>query len=135
MTDSNPPRMLPEPVHVLIVEDGLFAADAMRIILEDGGYRVSVADTVAMAVEIGQNDHPYVMLLDLTLPDGDGLAVLAQLDARGVARPERTIALTGHGDHETNERCCSAGCERVLLKPVSMRALLALVRDTPAAGG
>jgi DNA-binding response OmpR family regulator len=67
------------------------------------------------------------MLLDLTLPDGDGLQVLGQLAARG-ATPRVTAALTGSEDSATARRCREAGCHEVLIKPVATRELLKKVK-------
>jgi DNA-binding response OmpR family regulator len=115
--------------HVGIVEDSPLVYDAMRILFTERGYRVSVCATVRDAVTLCSTDTLDVLLLDLTLPDGDGLSVLETLDAGHVRRPPRVLALTGHGDPETMSRCLQAGCERVLVKPVSIRELLRIVQD------
>lgn len=114
---------------IVIVEDSDLVSEALRILFTDSGYDVSVAESVAEAVEQCQASPVDVMLLDLTLPDGDGLDVLTKLDEAGAARPARTIALTGHGDMRVRQSCMNAGCERVLLKPVSIRELLTMVRE------
>ena len=116
------------PAYIVIVEDSLLVADALRILFAEYGYRVALAPSVAAAVEACMVDQVDVLLLDITLPDGDGLEVLSRLDACGSPRPRRTIALTGHGDEANLKKCIEAGCERVLLKPVSIRELLRLVR-------
>ncbi len=115
--------------YIVIVEDSLLVADALRILFSEHHYRVALAPSVASAVEACMVDQVDVLLLDLTLPDGEGLEVLSQLDARGGPRPLRVIALTGHGDDANAKRCLEAGCERVLLKPVSIRELLRLVQQ------
>jgi CheY-like chemotaxis protein len=71
------------------------------------------------------------MLLDISLPDEDGLAVLEALDARGM-RPSTTFAMTGHSDAATRERCIAAGCSDVLLKPVPVNQLLRIVSEAVA---
>lgn len=109
---------------VLVVEDHELVTEAMTILLESGGHAVRCAHTVAGAVAVGLEWAPEVMLLDLTLPDGNGLEVLARLGA-GAARPPVTIALTGHDEPEIVARCRAAGCLEVLLKPVPARELLA----------
>jgi CheY-like chemotaxis protein len=107
---------------VLVVEDNGDAGDAMRMLLESGGHDVRVVRTVADAIA-ACNERPIdLMLLDLTLPDGDGLEVLAQ----ATPPPNVTLALTGWDEPAIIERCRAAGCRDVLLKPVSARTLLAL---------
>lgn len=116
---------------IVVVEDSPLVADALRILFAEHSYDVAVADSVKDAVEVCSVAPVSVMLLDLTLPDGDGLDVLRKLDEAGVVRPGRTIALTGHGDAIAAARCLAAGCERVLLKPVSIRELLRIVEEAP----
>lgn len=117
------------PLHLLIVEDSRLLAQAFRLLFEESGYRVSVSETVAAAkAALGTDDTVDVMLLDLTLPDGNGLSVLTELHAEGGTPPRTTIALTGHDDDLTRERCLAAGCQTVLMKPISPRTLLAAVR-------
>jgi len=70
----------------------------MRILFESAGHRVSIAASVAEALGVGTRDPAGLVLLDLTLPDGDGLALVTPLLAAGC----RTIvALTGLHDSES----------------------------------
>jgi DNA-binding response OmpR family regulator len=114
------------PSRVLVVEDSVLVTDALTILLESAGHEVRVAGTVARAVALGRAEPADVMLLDLSLPDGDGLEALAGLRAAG-AEPPVTVALTGRDDARTVQRCRDAGCREVLLKPVPTRELLARV--------
>lgn len=125
MTDPSPslPRAPRPRADILIVEDHPLAADALRLLFEATGYRVRVASTVAQAVRACAEHTADLMLLDITLPDGDGLSVLAQAAAAGTT-PRTTVALTGHDDRAMVERCRSAGCHDVLVKPVPPRDLL-----------
>lgn len=113
---------------LLIVEDSELTASALRLLFEESGYEVAVAATVKRAIEIGTQQATDVMLLDLTLTDGDGLSVLKRLSDANHA-PRNTIALTGYDDDEVRERCLAAGCVDVLLKPVPIAQLLARVRS------
>jgi DNA-binding response OmpR family regulator len=112
--------------HVLIVEDSEAVSSALQMLIESIGVRVSTSGSVAETLEIGLADPARLVLLDLTLPDGDGLAVIAPLRDSG---SEMFVALTGHDDRETAERCRAAGCAEVLLKPVPARELVARVRE------
>ena len=109
------------PAHVLIVEDSEAVASAMRILVEVGGNRVSTAATIAEALATGTSDPATLVLLDITLPDGDGLVLVAPLRAAGA---KTVVALTGHDDPDTRQRCLDAGCDDVLVKPVPARALV-----------
>ena len=112
----------------MLVEDSTLVSDALRVLFEETGHRVTVAASAAEAIAAVIAVQPDVMLLDLGLPDADGLTVLDALTPRGLA-PRRTIAITGDGDAATVSRCRSAGCHEVLLKPVSPGVLLKKVRE------
>ena len=113
---------------VLVVEDSILISSALRILLEANGYDVVVAGTANDAVEAASTSPPDVMLLDLTLPDGDGLSVLDDLKVRN-AKPSLTLAMTGHDDDITRARCMAAGCADVLLKPVPINDLLRIIGE------
>jgi CheY-like chemotaxis protein len=107
--------MLP---HILLVEDSALVIDALRLLLEETGHRVSAASTLAEARRQVSDDPPDVLLLDLTLGGEDGLSLLPFVRAGGGARAI-VVALTGHDDSATHERCIAAGCRAVLVKPIA----------------
>jgi DNA-binding response OmpR family regulator len=110
--------------HVLVVEDSELVSSALSVLLESANHRVSIAASIAEALAIPGPDSRSVVLLDLTLPDGDGLSLVAPLRASGW---NNVVALTGHDDVATRQRCLAAGCIDVLLKPVPARELVARV--------
>lgn len=114
---------------LLIVEDSELTAGALRLLFEQLGHEVNVARDVRTAILSVLDVKPDLMLLDLTLPDGDGLDVLSMLQDQN-QMPGRTIAVTGHDDPELRARCILAGCSEVLLKPVPIAQLRALVQST-----
>lgn len=111
-----------EAPHVLLVEDNELVTGAMQILFENAGYRASVAPTIADAILLGAADPADLVLLDLTLPDGDGLSIVEPLRSSG---SRVFVALTGRDDPETRKRCLDAGCAEVLIKPVPARELVA----------
>ncbi len=126
MTTHPPSEAQSSQPEVLVVEDNMLAADALRLLLETQGYRVRVAASVAETIRACAAHPVDLMLLDLTLPDGSGLDALATASANGTT-PRITVALTGHDDRVLTERCRRAGCREVLLKPVQPRELLGRV--------
>ena len=112
------------PPHVLVVEDNELVSGALRVLLEALDARVSTAATIAETLGVAQNDPPNLTLLDLTLPDGEGLVAVEPLRTAGC---KTVVALTGHDDPTTRARCLAAGCADVLLKPVPARELMARV--------
>jgi len=117
-----------ERPHVLIVDDSAAVTGALRVLFEETGHDVSVAGSVREAVDLAAARAVDVMLLDLTLPDGDGLGALAEMRDRRV-EPRVTAALTGRAEPEIAARCTAAGCRAVLVKPVPIGELLSRVRE------
>ena len=120
--------MTRDKAHVLIVEDNALVTSATRIMLEDADFRVSTASGIGEAYAICQSDRPDVVLLDLRLPDGDGLTLLKRLRADAAPLPV-TVALTGRDEPGVRGRCLRAGCVDVLLKPVDVRGLASRIRS------
>ena len=75
--------MTGRPAHVLVAEDNALVGGAMRLLLEESGFRVSVCESVASTVATAAADRVDVLLLDLGLPDGDGMLVISELRALG----------------------------------------------------
>ena len=115
MTESQQP-------HVLIVEDNQLVIDALRILFEASERRVSGARSIAEALMVADADPPRLALLDLRLPDGDGLTLVDHLRSRGAV----VVALTGDDDPAKRQRCLDAGCVDVLIKPVPVKELMAV---------
>jgi DNA-binding response OmpR family regulator len=108
---------------ILIVEDSRLVTDAFEILFREAGYEVDSARTVAEAIERAEIKPVDLMLLDLTLPDGNGLEVLDALRRHGRV-PPATLGMTGDSDPETRRKCLEAGCAAILVKPVPIRDLL-----------
>ena len=95
---------------------------------EETGRRVTVAHSVREAIAAGRKDPPDLLLLDLTLPDGDGLEVSNTLKRAGI-QPRATVAITGRDDPASLKRCDEAGVTAVMVKPVAARELLRKAED------
>ena len=104
---------------------------ALRILFEETGNDVSIAGSIRDAVAVATERPVDIMLLDLTLPDGDGLSALTTMRAQAV-EPRVTAALTGRAEPEIAARCTAAGCRAVLVKPVPIGELLKRVREWTA---
>ena len=117
---------------MLVAEDNALVADAMRLLFEETGHRVTTTASITDTVAAAANDPVDLLLLDLGLSDGDGLAVLPELATRG-ALPRVTVALTGRDEQEVIDRCLAAGCRETMLKPVPVGELLRKSREWLAA--
>jgi CheY-like chemotaxis protein len=109
--------------HVLVAEDNQIVLDALRLLLEGHGFKVSLAASVDDAVSHARQSPVDVLLLDLSLGSADGLEVLMQISG-SKHMPRASVALTGHDVPELHERAMNAGCCEVWLKPVPSRELI-----------
>jgi two-component system KDP operon response regulator KdpE len=110
---------------VLVVDDDLNVRRFLRTTLAAHGHAIVEAGTVAEAIDAIRRAQPTVVLLDLGLPDGDGLAVLRALPAE--ERPP-IIVLSARGQEGDKVIALDAGAEDYLTKPFGASELLARIR-------
>ena len=108
---------------LLLVDDDASVLRAIGEYFERIGYEVWRESTGEQAVDTFQRVRPDVVLLDLHLPDSNGLVVLERLRRDGAA----VILLTGQGDIQTAVRAMQLGAENFLTKPVDMTHLAAAI--------
>ncbi|MDD5435317.1 MAG: sigma-54 dependent transcriptional regulator [Nitrospira sp.] len=111
--------------HILIVDDEKGILTALTGVLEDEGYTVSTAGTGSDALKKIYNDTPSVVLLDIWLPDIDGLDVLKEIKAAHKDIP--VIVMSGHGTIETAVKATKLGAYDYIEKPLSMDRVNLLV--------
>jgi DNA-binding response OmpR family regulator len=111
-----------ENASVLIVEDDLGIAAQLVRALSRGGYQV---DHVVTGGEALHRPDPDVVLLDLELPDTDGVGVCRQLRQRSDAA---IIVVTAHGEESDRIVALDAGADDYLVKPFGLGELLARIR-------
>lgn len=110
---------------VLLIEDSVLITSALTILLESHGYDVRVARSVVEGTRAVSDFAPHVVIVDLTLPDGDGLEVLKALPEKS-SRP-KVLVMTGQDDEAMRARCAAMGCDGVLIKPVPIKDLVEAV--------
>ena len=123
MTDGS------ETKTVLLVEDNETIRRAFCILLEDEGYQVLEAGSGETALESAAAHRPHIILLDLGLPDINGLDVTRQLRATDAMRETPIVALTGRALETDEAACLAAGCTAYLSKPVDTARLLRTIED------
>jgi len=114
---------------VLVVEDNEKSMKLFRDVLLAAGYRTLEATTGGRAVELAVEHPPDLVLMDVRLPDVDGVEALSRLraDARTAAIP--VLALTAQAMQGDRERFLAAGFDGYLAKPVDVLELLGTVRQ------
>ena len=84
---------------ILVVDDEASIRDSLRMILEYEGYRVEEAGTGTEALSLWRKLAPHAVLLDIKMPEMDGLEVFRLAQEKGYDTP--VIIITGHGDIST----------------------------------
>jgi two-component system, OmpR family, KDP operon response regulator KdpE len=112
-------------VLVLVVEDEPQMRKFIRASLSSRGYRVLEAERAAEAVRLMTSHNPEIVLLDLGLPDGDGIDVTRQL--REWSRVP-IIVLSARGREDDKVAALDAGADDYLTKPFGVNELLARMR-------
>lgn len=111
---------------ILVVDDDAAITIGLRDNLEFEGYRVMTAATVREARELVVKETPDLTLLDLMLPDGDGISLCRQLRAQGYTHP--IIMLTARGEEMDKVLGLEVGADDYVVKPFGLNELLARVR-------
>jgi DNA-binding response OmpR family regulator len=111
---------------ILIVDDDPAMRAGLADNLELEGYRVLRAGTLREGRELALAQKPELMLLDLMLPDGDGVSLCRHLRAQGYQQP--IIMLTARGEEMDKVLGLEVGADDYVVKPFGLRELLARVR-------
>ncbi len=111
---------------ILIAEDEKTAREALARLLAAEGFRVAVAEDGRQAEEAIRREGPAVVLLDVRMPELDGLALLRR--ARGRAGQPAYIVMTAYGDSGTAIEAMKCGAYDYLTKPLDFAEVLRVVR-------
>jgi DNA-binding NtrC family response regulator len=112
--------------HILVVDDEPDIRESVRDILEDENYDVAVAENAAQAREALRQRLPELILLDIWMPELDGISLLKEWsEGRGLPCP--VIMMSGHGTVETAVEATRLGAYDFLEKPLSLAKLLLTV--------
>lgn len=112
--------------NVLVVDDEVGIRELLSEILYDEGYGVLLAENAQQARELCEQKTPDLVLLDIWMPDTDGLTLLKEWVAQDKMRMP-VIMMSGHGTIETALEATRIGAADFLEKPVALKKLLATV--------
>ncbi len=113
-----------EPLDVLVVEDTADSLQFLKDLLESAGHRVTTAATGAEAVRLCLAHRFDIVLLDLVLPDIDGMAVVESIRSTGIP----AIAMSAYLDRWSDDAFARAGFRSRLRKPFKTAELLSALR-------
>jgi two-component system nitrogen regulation response regulator NtrX len=118
---------------ILVVDDEPDIRSTVKEILEDEGYDVALAGTAAAAREVRARLRPDVVLLDIWMPDLDGISLLREwVSTGGLDCP--VIMMSGHGTIETAVEATRLGAYDFVEKPISLAKLLLTIARAREAG-
>ena len=112
--------------NILVVDDELGIRDLLREILHDEGHTVEVAENAAQARAARLRERPDLVLLDIWMPDTDGVTLLKEWSTTGVLTMP-VIMMSGHATVETAVEATKIGALAFLEKPITLQKLLKAV--------
>ena len=119
--------------NILVVDDELGIRDLLWEILNDEGHNVEVAENAAQARAARLRERPDLVLLDIWMPDTDGVTLLKEWSSAG-ALTMPVIMMSGHATIDTAVEATKIGALAFLEKPITMQKLLKAVEQGLARG-
>lgn len=119
--------------NILVVDDELGIRDLLWEILNDEGHNVEVAENAAQARVARLRERPDLVLLDIWMPDTDGVTLLKEWSSAG-ALTMPVIMMSGHATIDTAVEATKIGALAFLEKPITMQKLLKAVEQGLARG-
>jgi DNA-binding NtrC family response regulator len=114
--------------NILVVDDELGIRDLLSEILFDEGHQVELAENAAMAREARLRMRPDLVLLDIWMPDTDGVSLLKEWATAGLLNMP-VIMMSGHATIDTAVDAVKIGAHAFLEKPITLQKLLTAVEQ------
>jgi DNA-binding NtrC family response regulator len=118
---------------ILVVDDEVGIRELLSEILFDEGYQVHLAENAQQARDYRKNKIPDLVLLDIWMPDTDGLSLLKEWVAQGQLNMP-VVMMSGHGTIETALEATRIGAADFLEKPIALQKLLHTVASVMQKG-
>jgi len=114
--------------NILVVDDELGIRDLLSEILNDEGHSVELAENAAQARDIRNRIRPDLVLLDIWMPDTDGVTLLKEWSTGGLLTMP-VIMMSGHATIDTAVDAIRIGAQAFLEKPITLQKLLKTVEQ------
>jgi DNA-binding NtrC family response regulator len=111
---------------ILVVDDEIGIRELLHDILQDEGYQVQLAENAAAARAIRLHERPDIVLLDIWMPDCDGISLLKEWASGGLLTMP-VVMMSGHGTIDTAVEATRIGAFDFLEKPIALQKLLKTV--------
>lgn len=114
---------------ILIVDDNPINLKLAKITLQLEGYDVRTAIDANDTLSILSSFHPELILMDLQLPDMDGLELTRRLKANPTYQKIIILAVTAYAMKGDEEKALAAGCNGYITKPINSETLLKMIEN------
>ena len=115
--------------YILVVDDDWMNREMLEAQLESEGHAVKLASNGKKALEIVDAARPALVMLDIRMPDMDGIDVCQQMRTRPIMQNIPIVMITGLESEEDIKRALAAGANDLLSKPFSSQLMLARVKN------
>jgi len=119
--------MMPQSPHILVVEDTPFNANILSILLTKNNFEVSVAENGEMALDMAQQKHPHLILLDIMMPGIDGFETCRRLKADSQTQNIPVIFMSALTDTDDKVKGFEVGGLDYITKPFQPKEVLARI--------
>jgi signal transduction histidine kinase/DNA-binding response OmpR family regulator len=120
------------PLRILLAEDNAVNQKLALRLLSQMGYRADVASNGVEAVESVRRQAYDVVLMDVQMPEMDGLEASREIDRRWPAARPRIVAMTANAMQGDREECLAASMDDYITKPIRVEALIDALARTPS---
>lgn len=117
-----------QPARILVADDDPEIRFLLETTLAADGYEILIAADGVEAIRVATQEHPSLVILDITMPEADGYEVMRALRAHEHTRHIPIIMLTAHRDEELAARSFEQGADDYLTKPLSPALLRGRVK-------
>ncbi len=114
---------------VLVIEDNVDNMELITFILEKNGYSTIKAENGKTGIALALEERPDFIMLDIQLPDMNGLDVLQEIRGSGINGETPIIAITSYAMSGDRERMLAAGCDGYIEKPIDPVTIINQIRE------
>lgn len=114
---------------ILVVDDFDDTRLMMRLWLKKRGYRVVEASNGVEALEVARRESPHLVIMDIEMPEMDGLAATRRMRQEETLREVPIVAVSAYGAEHWRDRALEAGCNEYVSTPFEPRELSRLIES------
>ena len=114
---------------ILLVEDEKIARTINKMFLEEIGYIPDIAENGQQALDLAQKNDYDLILMDIGLPDINGIEVTIKIRAWEKTKRTPIVALTAFATEDTKIKCLQVGMEKVVFKPTDVTTLMQIINQ------